>query len=411
MLNKKQGLVVLIMIFSISNFTKSQTFEVANELFKQGKFVEAEKALPKESKDYEVLVLKGHLALLRNKLKNAKKYLGKATNLQPSEKLPLQLLAESFYRVNDFQTASKFFQLIGRETVARKLASFATKQPYKIEGQVEITKIKFIKTDPLPIVTAKINGGEELNFIIDTGGAELIVDTDFATANNIQQFGAESGTFGGGQKSNFQHGKIDSFSLGDFTIRNVPINILKTQRFAAALGVKRVDGIIGSILLSRFISTIDYQNEHLILRKNTKANLKKLGKAIEIPFWMAGDHFLVAWGSVNKSSQLFFVDTGLAGMGFTCPESTLKEGSIKLENQSTEGAGGGGSMKLTPFIANEITLGEAKQANIVGVAGAFPPSLENSLGFRLGGLVSHSFFKPYRLTLDFINMRMRLEEK
>lgn len=60
--------------------------------------------------------------------------------------------------------------------------------------------------------------------------------------------------------------------------------------------------------------------------------------------------------------------------------------------------------------ANEITLGEAKQANIGGVAGAFPSSLENSLGFRLGGLVSHSFFGPYRLTLDFINMRLRLEE-
>lgn len=340
MLNKQKGLVALIMIFSVSVFAKSQTFEVAQEFFKQGKFFEAERALPKESEDYEVLVLKGHLALLANKLMNAKKYLQKATKLKPSEKLPQQLLAELFYRTNDFQTSAKFFQVTGRGTVAKKLASFATKQPYQIEGKVELTKIKFIKTDPLPIVTAKINGGEELNFIIDTGGAELIVDTDFVAANNITQFGAESGTFGGGQKSNFQHGKIDSFTLSDLTIKNVPINILKTQRFGAALGVKRVDGIIGSILLFRFISTIDYKNEQLILRKNTKANLKKLGKAIEIPFWMAGDHYLVAWGSVNKSSQLFFIDTGLAGMGFTCPESTLKTANIKLENQSTEGVRG-----------------------------------------------------------------------
>ncbi len=387
-----------------------QTSDTALDLFKKGNFDEADKII-KNPKSYDDLLLKGQISLFSNKLKEAKKYLEKAAKLKPDEKLPKQFLGEVFYRMNDFQKASEMFAASGRETVAKKLASFEEKKPYEIESKAEITNIKFVKTDPLPIVSAKINGGEELNFIIDTGGGELIVDSDIAAKYNLTQFGEETGTFGGGRRSAYLHGKIESFTLGEFTIKNVPINIIKTQRFAATLGIKNVDGIIGSILLSRFISTIDYPNAQLILRKNTKENLGKLEKSIEIPFWMAGDHFLLAWGTVNKSPQLLFIDSGLAGMGFTAPESTLKEAKINLGNQSLEGVGGGGTVKVIPFVTDEITLGTVKREKIIGIAGAFPPPLENGFGFRIGGLISHSFFRNHRVTFDFLNMRILMTEK
>jgi hypothetical protein len=30
------------------------------------------------------------------------------------------------------------------------------------------------------------------------------------------------------------------------------------------------------------------------------------------------------------------------------------------------------------------------------------------LGFEVGGLISHAFFRPYALTIDFTNMRLVL---
>jgi len=128
---------------------------------------------------------------------------------------------------------------------------------------------------------------------------------------------------------------------------------------------------------------------------------------------MAGDHFMVAWGTVNQSQPLlWFVDTGLAGGGFLCPESTLREAGIKLlEGQAGEGIGGGGKVKVVPFVVDELTLGEAKEQHIPGVYGAFPPALENAHGFRIGGLISQVFFKPYALTLDFTGMRFFLKRK
>lgn len=235
------------------------------------------------------------------------------------------------------------------------------------------------------------------------------------------QFGSETGTFAGGQQAGFAHGHIDSLTLNDFIIKNVPVHIMDIRRFSQPVfGGMRVDGVIGTVLLYHFLSTLDYPNGELILRRSTKENLNRLeeeAKAknhIVVPFWMAGDHIMVAWGTVNKSQPLllFFVDTGLAGGGFTCPESTLKEASIELqEGLADDGIGGARTVHFIPFMVEELTLGDAKAYNIQGYTGAFPSSFENAFGFRIGGLISHGFFRQYALTFDFTGMRLLLKKK
>jgi hypothetical protein len=183
-------------------------------------------------------------------------------------------------------------------------------------------------------------------------------------------------------------------------------------------GGKRVDGIIGTILLRHFISTIDYPRSRLILRRKTKENQAELDRetradgTIAVPFWMAGDHFMVAWGTVDQSQPvLLFVDTGLAGGGVTCAESLLKEAAIDLaEDQAGEGLGGGGKVKVVPFLVKELSLGAAKEHDVRGLfTGPFP--LEYSHGFRIGGIISHGFFRPYALTFDFAGMRLILKRE
>lgn len=51
---------------------------------------------------------------------------------------------------------------------------------------------------PLPLIQVKVNGGESVNFIIDTGGSEIYLDTDFAAKVGATQFGSTIGTYGGG---------------------------------------------------------------------------------------------------------------------------------------------------------------------------------------------------------------------
>jgi hypothetical protein len=149
-----------------------------------------------------------------------------------------------------------------------------------------------------------------------------------------------------------------------------------------------------------------------------------------MPFWLAGDHLLLAWGRVNQSPPVLLylrhnwtvsgerierelgfvlVDTGAAGVGFTGPKSILEEAGIKLApGAETEGVGGGGAVKITPFSLAELSLGSARETDLTGVYGAFPETLEWGNDFRIAGLISHQFFRGYSLTLDFERMRLVL---
>jgi clan AA aspartic protease (TIGR02281 family) len=273
------------------------------------------------------------------------------------------------------------------------------------------SEVPFIHTHPLPLIRVKVND-QEANFIIDTGASEIYLDTEFAKKAGAQDFGSTVETYGGGKKAATGHGKIDKLTLGDLTIKNLPTLILSTQQFSAAAGGLKVDGILGTVLFYHFLSTIDYPNEKLQLLPKTTDSLKQIerSKTIVLPFWMSGDHFMVTWGEVNKGKSVhLLVDTGLAGGGFVPTESTLKESGIKLpEGQSFEGIGGGGKVKVVPIVVENLSLGEAQETNVNGFFGPFPPQLEFSEGFRIGGIISHEFFRSYALTFDFDGMRLLL---
>jgi tetratricopeptide (TPR) repeat protein len=404
--------------------SSKSNLELADSLFKTGKFAEAEKfyaeVLAADSQNFHAAFRLGYTALLANRLDEAQKRLSQAIALKPEDSAAQSMLAEAFYRRDDFQQAAPLLRAIGREAMAKKLESFKGVTPYQIESEVDVTSLKFIMTDPIPVVQVRVNDGESVNFFIDTGGAEVFIDTEFAKEIGAMQFGSETGTFAGGQRAGFQYGRVDSIILSNFTIKNVPVHIMDIRRFSEpAFGGMRVDGVIGTVLLYHFLSALDYLNGELILRRSTKEHLHRLeeeAKAknyIVIPFRMAGDHLMVAWGTVNKSQPLLlFVDTGLAGGGFTCPESTLKEASIELQEQlADDGIGGAGKVHFIPFVVEELTLGDATAYNIQGFTGAFPSSFENAFGFRIGGLISHGFFRQYALTFDFTGMRLFLKMK
>jgi hypothetical protein len=167
------------------------------------------------------------------------------------------------------------------------------------------------------MVRVRVNGGHEVNFFIDTGAAEVILDTEFAKEVGATVFGSATGTFVGDRQAPIQFGRIDSLTLGDFVIKNVPVHTLNTRQFSKPVFQgKQVDGIIGTVLLYHFLSSLDYPREELVLRRSTKENRErfqagaKADRAIVIPFWMAGDHVIVSWARVEKNQPvLLFVDT------------------------------------------------------------------------------------------------------
>ena len=408
---------------------KLSEIDSANRLFEVGKFAEAQELYARieaqNPKDYSTALQLGRIALLSNRLDDAQKWLEEALELQPGDADAKIMLAEAFYRRDDFQKAASALSGVEVSTNkliveqyptlnVAKLESFKGQTPYELHGDGQTTSLKFVKTDPLPVVSVRVNGGDEVTFFIDTGGSEVALDTEFAKELGLPQFGEVQGTFSGGQHADVGQSRIESLSLGDWTVKNLPVATLPLRQLSAGLGVKRIDGVLGTTLFYHFLATLDFPRGELVLRRKTAQSREAFaaessGKSVAVPFWIASDHFMVGWGRVETMPPtLLFVDSGLAGAGVKLAESVIKQAGIRLEeDKAYEGAGGGGKLKIVPYIVRRLSFGDAKEENVPGLYdGPFP--WENMFGFNLAGMVGHDFFKPYAVTFDFETMQIFL---
>src|SRR6476659_6637676 len=179
--------------------------EAAAQLFKAGKFSEAgdiyARIVAQDPKDYSAILQLGRVALLANRLDDAQRWLEAAIALHPDDDDAKVMLAETFYRRDDFQTAAAALRgvEVGSNRLiieqyptlnVAKLESFRGQTPYEVHGDGQTTRIKFLNTASLPVVSVRVNGGDEVTFFIDTGGSELGLETDFSKDLCLPHFGA-----------------------------------------------------------------------------------------------------------------------------------------------------------------------------------------------------------------------------
>ena len=428
---KSAGICValLVVLAPCANAAEQKPIESAARLFQMGEFAQADEQYARiaadHPDDYSAILQLGRIALLSNRLDDAESWLKKAIGLRGGEADPKIMLAEVYYRRDDFEKAAASLDGIDVSTNplivsqyptlnVAKLRSFKGKTPYQVLGEGQMTRLKFLRTDPLPLVSVRVNGGAEVTFFIDTGGSEVALDTEFARELGVPQFGAVQGTFSGGQHAEVQQGRIESLTVGDWTVRNLPAAMLPLRQLSESLGAKRIDGIIGTTLFYHFLATIDYPKGELVLRRKDAASLEQFlasaGKSIAVPFWIASDHFMVGWGRVETlPPTLLFIDTGLASAGVKLAELVIKEAGIKLQgDKASSGAGGGGKLRIVPYVVHRLSFGQLQEDNVPGLYdGPFP--WENLFGFHLAGMVGHDFFKPHAVTFDFQNMKVFLQ--
>ena len=428
---KSAGICValLVVLAPCANAAEQTPIESADRLFQMGEFAQAGEQYARiaadRPDDYSAILQLGRIALLSNRLDDAESWLKKAIGLRGGEADPKIMLAEVYYRRDDFEKAAASLDGIDVSTNplvvsqyptlnVAKLRSFKGQTPYQVLGDGQMTRLKFLRTDPLPLVSVRVNGGAEVTFFIDTGGSEVALDTEFARELGVPQFGAVQGTFSGGQHAEVQQGRIESLTVGDWTVRNLPAAMLPLRQLSESLGAKRIDGIIGTTLFYHFLATIDYPKGELVLRRKDAASLEQFlasaGKSIAVPFWIASDHFMVGWGRVETlPPTLLFVDTGLASAGVKLAELVIKEAGIKLEeDKASSGAGGGGKLRIVPYVVHRLSFGQLQEDKVPGLYdGPFP--WENLFGFHLAGMVGHDFFKPHAVTFDFQNMKVFLQ--
>jgi tetratricopeptide (TPR) repeat protein len=413
------------------------------------------------SEHYVALVYSGYISLLCNRLMEAEEYLNQAIKIKPKESQAKGLLAEVLYRKDDFKNAAPLYRSLGRNALAQKLESIELEnaekgKPYRIKNNSNTTIIPFIQTDPLPVIQVTFNEGnnekkcvgKSANLFIDTGAGEIILDNDLAIELGIKNLGSEKGAFGGGKEGQISHGRLNTMKIGNFTVNNIPVNMMQIRGpIESVFGGLKIDGVIGTVFLYHFLSTIDYKKGRLILRalsevtqgnsEQKAANLDQKDESLEpiekntetvkensvqktahnnsyiVPFYMADNHYMVARGKLNqKTPIMYFVDTGLESHAFTCPKSVVDAAGIKLDrSKARKDIGGGGNYNSIPFEIDTLSLGDYERCNLHGLFGPFPTQFENAFGFTINGLISHEFFRNCALTMDFKDMRYTMNNE
>jgi hypothetical protein len=345
-MKRHAGFALMLTLAPYGAWADQATDATADQLFQSGKFAEAsaqyKQVAEQDPGDYHATLQVGRIALLANQYADAEMWLQKANALKPNEIDPRVTLAEVYYRQDEFDKAAAALDGIDNLSTNQlittqyptlnvtKLQSFSGQTPYQVQGSGSINWIKLLQIEPLPLVTVRVNGGQEVTFFIDTGGSEVALDSDFAKELGTPDFGSVQGTFSGGQQAPVTQTRIDSLTIGSWTINNLPAATLPLRQLSEGIGGGRtINGIIGTTLFYHFLTTLDYPNSELVMRK--KSNPYRLPKGATFPFWMAGDHFMVAWGQIeSQPPSLIFLDTGLTGAGVKLGETMLKNANIQL---------------------------------------------------------------------------------
>jgi tetratricopeptide (TPR) repeat protein len=381
-----------------------------DQLFRSGRFEEADwgykRILAGDPKNVHALAQRGYIALLSNRFARAENFLRKAIELAPDDNASKQRLADCFVRQDDFISAAPLLRDSGNQAAADQYASISGK-PYEVCGAMK-TRIPFQVIDPLPMIEAAVNG-KPGTFFLDTG-ATLALNSEMAETAGIRAVAVTTVPRNSSEFVTIYLGVMDSLQLGGIELHNVPV-LWNDSPLPTVPGLeKQPVGAIGTTVLYHFLSTMDYANEALILRRKTNRQLRAFQEEATLvgagaaPFWMAPDHYLFSRGSINDvGPALVKLDTGGPGFGVGMRDEIAAQAGIVPDYTRPRQFFG---VTVHPCVTDEVRLGTGVRRDVPGLVGPLPSS--DRFGFESIATITHEFFRPLAVTFDFVDMNLYL---
>ena len=276
---------------------------------------------------------------------------------------------------------------------ARFLRSFGDRVPFEMPDNGEVIHtLPFRVIDDKVIVRASINGGDPIDMVVDSGAEQMVMTPPTARDAGIESVSTTiSAGVGDVGFRYLELGRVDSLRIGTFEVHNLPV-LIKNPSLTGLPG-ERVRNSISPLVLG-LSARIDYRNNHLILAKT----LPLEPADIELP--MRVSRLAVVRGMINgEQPKSFVVDTGGEVISISLATARGLEASpfrhIPLNVYGT--SGWDPQAYLLPGVNlafNQITYDNFS----VVVLNLHRPSA--LLGFRIGGIIGHSFLSNYVVSLD-----------
>lgn len=299
-----------------------------------------------------------------------------------------------------FAVQHSFNEPMGLQSSLRRLA----KNPPKFVLQ-KTTEIPFKKDDPynpyLPAFDMSLNGRSLVGHL-DTGGTFVVISKELA-----DQMGLKMSYLGKGHCNNREASvwtTLAHFQMGDLLVQGVPTEVSDCLNGTAM----RDRVIFGTNVLQRFLSTIDYPGDRLVLSPFNRRveHFKRISsgyrQVASQPFYIWADHYMFTKGQLSGAKNLnFFVDTGLVYFHADGRQAAFLTSTKKLIDMGYDSRVLAQSKVVDAL--GDIGLSEVVQSGHV-IRHQDEITFGDFGGVEISGLIAHAFLRSYSWTIDFERM-------
>lgn len=202
---------------------------------------------------------------------------------------------------------------------------------------------------------AEIPGYGKMRFIFDSGAGGTALNKDLVEQLKLDHLGqVEARGVGGADVSEVY--QLDSLHIGELSLSDLPVYAMDLSPLQAA-GTKRIDGILGYDLLSRFAITVNYEDSSFVIHRDNEVDRSSWGSEcrLNLDFRLPYIDARINDGIIGR----FRLDTGSGStVDFNSPfverNNLIAEERSQYHQVTAFGIGGGSSGLIGELPALEL---------------------------------------------------------
>jgi hypothetical protein len=281
---------------------------------------------------------------------------------------------------------------------------------YRFSGKSEERlPFRFGRPD-VPRITVRVNGGDEMEAIVDSGAVLSIISSRLAASLPVRSLGTFQGTFYGllGEPINVSFGILDTLELGGMVVENIPVAIMPDEKMRFLVNKKEgkefsMNFLLGTNLLKEFRLDLNFNTRHITF-KHLTARDRQPDADQNLFFKGFRPHVRAA---VNRKGWfLFVIDTG-SEITFL-NEARMSDLPVAVfgSQHSATLQGLGGSMKHGSKLL-DVEVG------IDQWSGTFEtiPMYAGDENDASVGIIGQNFLGHFNVVIDFGRMRVDLQRR
>jgi hypothetical protein len=258
---------------------------------------------------------------------------------------------------------------------------------------------------------ASVNGGPPEDFLFDTGASVTVLDSSWAAEHGVKTEGrmqaAGAGAAGGASFATIGSLRVAGTNGDGIEVPNVKVATLDVNPGFEPLMWRRMAGILGYDVISRFVVTIDYDDSVLVLHEPQA--WKYEGSEKPLPMVMNGTVPALTGTFDGTEAGLFRLDVGSSStVDVHAPFAKRHELRGRMKRTvSVQGVGFGGTFLSEIGRLGSMSLGPYEWDDpIVSISGATVGAFASE---DFAGNIGNRVLERFRVTLDYNRRHVYLE--